>query len=355
MKNEEENTIDIIAIAFALWKSKRKIMKIATVFFMLGMVIAIFSSVEYRATTIIVPQTGSKSIGGDISGLAAMAGVNIGSVSAENEIIPALYPKIVNSMPFKKELLKTLISIKGFEKKITLEYYYDKVYSSETRSKIKKYTLNLPSTILTFFKRNKEVEFNSFDNKFLTISVREKELLELLLNQIEIVINEKKGFVKISSKMPEPLASAELTLKIRELLQEYVINFRVQKSLDKLKFIEDRYLEKQNEFNEIQKKLAAFRDENQGVSSALAKTRLQVLESQYNLNYSVFEELSKQLEAQEIKVKEDTPVFSILEPITVPIDKASPKRLAILMIWSFLGVFVGVVFVLGKLFFKKIK
>jgi len=71
-------------------------------------------------------------------------------------------------------------------------------------------------------------------------------------------------------------------------------------------------------------------DQNQGVNTARAQTQLLLLQSD-DLAYSVYSELSKQSESQEIKVKEDTPIFPIIEPVFIPLKKSAPKRSIILV------------------------
>ncbi len=50
-------------------------------------------------------------------------------------------------------------------------------------------------------------------------------------------MNEDDGYVTISANMPEALASAEMALRVQELLQQYVIDFKIQKSKEQLEFI----------------------------------------------------------------------------------------------------------------------
>ena len=57
----------------------------------------------------------------------------------------------------------------------------------------------------------------------------------------------------------------------------------------------------------------------------------------------------------EALVKEDTPVFTIIEPVSILMDKSKPKCPLILVIWTFLGGIVGVGMVFGKEFFTGIK
>jgi uncharacterized protein involved in exopolysaccharide biosynthesis len=109
-----------------------------------------------------------------------------------------------------------------------------------------------------------------------------------------------------------------------------------------------RYLEKERDFKKVQERLALYLDRNQGANTARAKTQLMLLQSEYDLAYSVYSELAKQLETQEIKVKEDTPIFTIIEPVFVPLEKTAPKKSLILVIWIFLGLVISIGYVLAK-------
>ncbi|MDE5421898.1 hypothetical protein L3073_06735 [Ancylomarina sp. DW003] len=120
-------------------------------------------------------------------------------------------------------------------------------------------------------------------------------------------------------------------------------------------FVEERYAEKEAAFTVAQNKLARFRDQNKNVSSAMAQTQIERLQSEFSMASSVYTELAKQLETQKIQVKEDTPVFTIIEPVVVPFERSKPKRAMILIIWTFLGGIVGVGMVFGKEFLGSVR
>ena len=65
--------------------------------------------------------------------------------------------------------------------------------------------------------------------------------------------------------------------------------------------------------------------------------------------------MAKQLETQRIQVKEDTPVFTIIKPVSVPIERSKPNRPMILIIWTFLGGIIGVGMVFGRTFIADVK
>jgi LPS O-antigen subunit length determinant protein (WzzB/FepE family) len=77
------------------------------------------------------------------------------------------------------------------------------------------------------------------------------------------------------------------------------------------------------------------------VNSELAKTKFEILYSEFMIKQKVLEELSKQLESQKILVKKNTPVFTVLKPVSVPTQKTKPKRLVIVIVWLFLGFVFG--------------
>jgi hypothetical protein len=344
----QEDSIDIIALLQSIWTGKKLILKTVLVFMILGLFIAVFSQNEYTASTTIVPQSSSEKPGGSIGGLAALAGINLGSVGQQSSISPTLYPQILTNISFQKELLETLITIEGQDNKITYKEYYTNVYSPSVLSSIKKYTIGLPGVLIGLLKSDEISKEESKNNDSLPqITEDDKKLIELLLEQLSMEVNDKDGYISLSTTMPEARAAAELIQKAQELLEQYVIDFKIEKSSSELDFIKNRYQEKEQEFQKIQQKLALYTDRNQNVNSARAKMELMLLQSEYDLAYGVYSELAKQLETQELKVKEDTPIFTILQPVFVPLEKTGPKRSLILIIYTFLGFVLSIGYLLA--------
>ncbi len=354
-QQENDDQINIIAIGKTLWKNRKVILRILFFFVFLGFFVAIFSETEYTVSATIAPQTNKQS-GGNLSGLAAIAGINVGGSTSESSISPRLYPQILNNVSFQKELLETFLTIEGVDKKVTYREYYTSIYTESILSSVKKYTIGLPKLFIGLFKSKKSIDKNiENENSLITISEEEKGLINILKSQLSIELNPKDGYVILKAKMPEAIAVAELTQSALDLLEKYVIDFKIEKSVSQLDFIKKRYTEKEKEFKQIQEELALYTDRNQNVNSARAKMELMQLQSEYNLIYDLYSELAKQLETQEIKVKEDTPIFTITEPVFVPMNKSKPNRVLIIVIWTFLGVVLSVGYVFGKIYFLELK
>ncbi len=350
-----EDEINLIALFEKVWEGRRTVLKCLMIFGIIGLLVAIFSPKEYTATTIMVPTVSEKGKVGGLGGLAAMAGINLAGGSSE-VIPPALYPKIMQSVPFKQQLIETKINTEESEVPVSYREYYTNVHSPGFLASLKKYTIGLPGLILSSLRGD-----NSYNNKdsalksLFFITEEEKEIYKILEDKLALEVNDKDGYVELEASMPEAIPAAQLAEKAQTLLQEYIVEFKSKKAKEQLRFIQERFREKEKEFRKAEYDFANFQDRNKNVISAKARTREKQLQARYNLAYGVYSELAKQIEQQKIQVKEDTPVFSIIEPVSVPVEKSKPKRALILIIWLFLGGLFGVGTVLGRDFVRNLK
>lgn len=347
--NEQE--IDLVEVIRELWKRRRLILKIIASFAVLGILIALFSAKEYTASCTMVPQLGDKKSASGLSGLAAMAGINLSSISGEEALSPKIYPKILGSVPFQKEIMQTEIKFEDYEQPVKLLDYYtkDEYKKFSLGNALWQYTFGLPKLIMTSLRGEpKELEVFQSDSMVIieSLTMDENLCMQILSNRIILNYNDKEGIVNLSVYMPEPLAAAQLASRVQALLQKYITEFKIQKVEANLKFVEERYQEAKKDFETKQKDLASFLDANQGLSRAMAKTNEERLRNEYSLAFAIYSELAKQREQAGIQVKENTPVFTIVDPVTVPIEQSKPKRTLIFVAFVFLGLIVGTGFVL---------
>ncbi len=76
------------------------------------------------------------------------------------------------------------------------------------------------------------------------------------------------------------------------------------------------------------------------------KHRREELQSQYELAFNLYNTLSQQLQQKRLQVQEQTPVFSILQPVSVPLSKSAPNRTLIVIVAGILGVIVAIGWIL---------
>ena len=350
INKQEETEIDLIEVIRKLWAKRKFILKVTVVFMAFGVLIALFSPKEYTAGCTMVPQIGEKTTGGNLSGLAAMAGINLGSNSGGDVLMPNVYPKILSSVPFQKELMQTEVKFEDYEQPVRLlDYYTGEEYRKfSLLGTIKKYTIGLPGLILGALSKEEATPGlpDSASSGIQSLSKEEDDCMKILANLVTLTVNDKEGYITLSASMPEPVAAAQLAYKVQVLLQKYVTEFKIEKARANLEFIEERYADAKSEFERKQEELAEFRDANRNFASAVAKTTEERLSNEYAVVLGVYSELAKQREQANIQVKEDTPIFAVVEPVTVPTERSKPKRALICVAFTFLGGFCGVGLVL---------
>lgn len=356
-KEVSEDEIDLIVLAKTLWEAKRRIIYTVVIFAFIGLFIALVSPKQYNASSTMVPQISNQNskLGG-LSSLAAMAGFSLDMNLQTTELSPYVYPQIVQSVPFQLEIMNTSYTFSEVDHPVSIYEYYTEIYKPGFMSVVAKYTIGLPGIILKALKgEDKDTILLDSNNITIRLTKEQDDVRKIIADNLTLETNDKEGYVVLNSSFQEPLLAAQVAQKGQDLLQQYITKFKIKKASAQLEFIEDRLAEKKKEFLKAQSNLADFRDRNKNVTSAMARTEEERLQNEYQLAFNVYSELAQQMEQAQIKVKEDTPVFSVIKPVVVPIEKSKPNRPLILIIWTFLGGIVAIAWIFGKQFIGTVK
>ena len=307
MNTNSNNEIDLIDLLKNLYKSKKLIFYTTLLFSIIGVIYALNSPIKFNSTTVFIPQnqeTGSSSL----SGVASLVGINLGSGSFGGEIPPTMYPQIVQSVKFKRLLLEKVIDEENniTLKSFILEYYLIKEYESQN---ISNFVITRP----------------------------EEKCFKILSEIVNVDVNQKDGFISISSEMPVAKYSAIVAKFSREILQKIIIENKIESARQNLIFSEKQLIEKKIEFDELQSKLAYFSDSNLNAVNSFVINEKDKLEAEFQIINSVVTELSKQVEQAKLQVTKDTPVFSTIREAVIPNNRTSPKRTQLVLSFGLFG------------------
>jgi len=349
--------IEIVVFIKKLWSGRKTIVLSTIAGGIIGIFVAILSTNIYISKSILVPQMNTDAKSSGLSGLAALAGINVGISQTSSEISPLIYPLIIKSIPFQLEMMKTPLQFNNSPKQVT---YLEHLKAMESEFHlipfIKKYTIGLPGLLLKALKFKKLESLLTEDKTgIVQLNEDEKKAKIELESIITIVFNVKEGYAILTAEMNEPIPAAQMAQKGVDLLQKYIIDFKIQKSKADMDFIQERFNEKKIEFENAQEQLALRIDRNKNFTSGLSNVETDRLQTKYTLTFGVYQELAKQLEQAKIQVKKETPVFSVIEPVTIPSEKSKPNRFVLLLLCIFLGGTFGIGIVLGKQYYFKIK
>jgi uncharacterized protein involved in exopolysaccharide biosynthesis len=316
MEVNSNDEIDIIELLKKLYKSRKVIIYTTIIFSAVGVAFALLSPVKYKSTTIFITQNQEKG-SSSLSGVASLVGINLGSSSFGGDIPSTMYPQIIESVKFKRLLLKKVIDKKN---NITLQNFIAEYYSVQ------------------------EVEQDNTLDLGMTLS--EEKYFKILTEILNVSINTKDGFISISSKMPNAEYSARTAKYSRELLQNIIIENKIETARQNLIFSEGQLIEKKREFDDLYSKLAFFSDSNLNSVNSFVLNEKNKLESEFQIISAVVEEISKQVEQAKLQLKKDTPVFSTIQEAVIPIKRSSPKRAQLVIIFGFIGFIISCIIIL---------
>ena len=350
----DEDEIDLLELAKTIWNKRIFIIKVVALGAVVGLLAALLSPKEYKSTATLMPEYSTESQGGASSllrqygGLLGMSGGSY--VSNSNAIRVDLYPNIVQSTNFQLKLMDQPFYFSDIDAEATLFDYYTELNSPGLLGILAEYTIGLPGKILGAILPKKElmttVPGEAKESMVLNLSKDEVEVIGILRQKITASLDEESGIVSVSVTLPDNVAAASVTEYTITELTEYLTEYRTEKVLRDLTFVEEQLATAKARFEEAQLTLAEFRDSNQGTLSAKAQTEEQRLNSEYQIAFNLYNGLTQQYEEAKLKVQEETPIFKTLEAVQVPLEDETSGAMILLVFIMLSGIgSVGWIFV----------
>jgi len=343
----EEDSIDIIAILKTVWNGRKLVVKSVTAFFLIGCIVALVTPIIYTSETTFVPQTSDDQMSAPngLGSLAGLVGIDLNSAvsSSDSYLSPLLYSKIADSEEFSINLLnEQLINLEG--ETLTIKDYLSKDAGDFNLIRfIKKYTIGLFSSDSL-----EAASLNPALSAYNFISVEDFEMITSLQEKFSIELNDKEGYIKVNANDEDAFVSTQLVNLVTKNLQSRIIALRTNKIKERLDYSKDQYDDKRSEFEALQNKVAQFKDSNKNISTAMFLSELEKLQSEYTLQENILMTLASEYNNNKIKLNKDTPIFSVIDEVSVPSERSAPKRSLIVIICVFLGFVLAVGYMLVK-------
>ena len=352
----QDDSIDLSVILIGLlkkvWTEKKLVLKVVCVSFVIGCIVALLSPVIYESETTFVPQTSDQnsSTNKGYPQLASLAGINLNAESTsslDNYISPLLYSKIIESDEFSLTLVNEELNFLNGDRLTIKDYLLldsnNFIIIGNILEFIKKYSIGL-------FTRDKENEIikEEFLKDYNFISADDYSIIKTFKNKFSIEINKKEGYIKVLANDKNAFISSQIVKLVTKNLQSRIISLRTNKIKEQLDYSKGQYLQKKDEFETLQKTLAEFRDSNKNISTAVFLSELQKLEAEYQLQQNILISLASEYNSNKIKLNKDTPIFSVLDEVSVPNQRSKPKRKQIVLIFMVLSIILSIGYVSTK-------
>ena len=274
----------------------------------------------------------------------------MGNIASANQSInPALYQSVAQSTPFLLKLMEQEYFFKEIGDTISIFNYYQDYKKGGLVNRI----VSFPFSLKKQNEDSNTFSIYSLGSETIYITKFEQSIIDDLKSRVNVEMDWDLNVVTINVEMGDPIVAAKVAEFTRKYITNYVTEYSISKMEQQLISVTKQYDVRKLEFEKAQIRLAAFRDRNINVQAARARSEEERLESNYNIAFNVYNQLAQQLEAIKLQVESNKPVFTVLEPVKVPVDKSKPRRIIIVSMMIIIGGFVGFCVVLGKKMISK--
>ncbi len=325
-----------------IWRERRLFVIPLAITIALGLVVALTTKNEYSASTKLLPYRNPTS-SASLSGLAGLAGIRLPTGAEDQTITADLWPVIAKTLDFRISVAEAPLRFETSGKPITMVQYFkdhqpplDAAFGhlADLRYSLVSAATGARQSRPTAITGANGEPLRSFDRQYIAI-------VQTMDDRLLVSIDKKTSVISITGVMPSPYAAADLVQTASERLMQRIIDYEAKKAGEQLKYIEEQYTQARTRYEQAQQNLAVFADRNRSLVSPLAQVERDRLQSEFNVASDVYQQLSGQLQLARIKKNQDTPVFTVLEQVTVPNQRSSPNRSRILFLAVVAGLAVG--------------
>lgn len=344
--------------------AKKTFLKLCAVGAVIGLIVGFSIPYEYMASVLVVHESSHKRSSSGISALTNMMdGIPSSTARDRDAIYPSLYLKIVNSTPFLLRLFDVKVQRQQDSTAIPLAQYMKEYQKRPWWSGITSAPFRLISLGMSLFTptgNEQEVVKTKTDTDVrkapFRLSREETAIARAIASRINIEIDQKKRTIALHISMQDPRVAAIVADTLQSRLREYVTEYRTSKARRLLKYNETLCKEAQAEYYKAQDKYTRYADVNQNLAMLASRSELASLQNEMVLALNTYNQMEKQVQAAKARVESVIPVYTVIQPVTVPLHPSKPNRILILagcLLLSITGAIGWILYV--KDFIEKIK
>lgn len=161
--------------------------------------------------------------------------------------------------------------------------------------------------------------------------------MQALSERINADVDSKTSVISLSVTMQDPLVSALLADTVAERLKNYVTEYRTNKAREDMGYIAALNDEAKKDYYAAQQRYADYIDKNHGIVLRSGRTEEERLQNEAALAFNLYNSTAQQLQHAKAKVQEITPVYTVVQPATVPLRPSKPSKMLILVGLTFLS------------------
>lgn len=319
-----------------LWLVRYKLLWTTILATGMGIIVALIMKPEFRSEARLMPEmnNGSGDVLKRLASMAGFAGVDFSDAEEMDAVRPDLYPNVLQSTPFMLYLIdQPITTTAGYTQPIGQFLLPESEWSFRTFLSVsnEKKSGSLPVTQSVGTVR---------------LSARQQEFAEEVGERVKARFDTRSGIITITATMPDASVAAAVAALAMHYLTDYVTTYRTQKARQDLMFYTRQLTAARNRYQKAQLAVFQYNDHHKNVVRLATTINLHLMEAELTIAQTVYTELSRQFEQSKLKVQARTPIFKVLEPPGVPLNRVSPRRTLIVLLFALAGLVAGALYAL---------
>jgi len=331
---EKKKIIDISLIeVFKILKADfRKVCIYSCTAGVIGVILAFATPKIYKSTVILAPEESGSSFSGSISSLAAMVGMNMKIGQTGDALYPEIYPDLMESTSFIVGMFPVTVK----KSKTDETYTYFDYLQKYQKLAFYEYPIDWLNSLKEMLSNEDQPKpGHKVDSKHLT--KKEYDIVKGIIGRINCSVDKKTNVITIEVKDQDPQIAATIADSAQMHLQRTITDYRTKKARIDLEYMQKLFDEAHKEYTKARQKYASFGDANSKVVLQSVQSKLDDLENEMQLKYTIYQQVVEQLQLAKAKVQERTPAFTIVQEASVPVKHSSRPKIVTLIIWMILG------------------
>lgn len=315
-----------------------------------GLIVGISTPRKYTSKAVMAPEIATRSSMGGLSSLASLAGVNINSMALTDAMHPDMYPAIIHSSNFNLELFDLPVSIETRDSVVhtNLYDYMLNYYKTPWYAYVLGFPMFAAHGIKSIFSGKKEDSSGMTQYAdSLRLTRQQERVMRRLSKCIKANVEKKTYLLYLRVTLQDPVIAAQVVNEIIDKLKCFVVDYRTEKARENRDYYQKIYEETRNDYLIAQRAYTSYLDSHQGMMSKSSQVYQQQLQNEAQLRFQMYSQTAQNLLNAEAKIQQEAPVLVVIQQGVAP-HIGKPSKVKLLLIWSFLGGIIGLLWVCWK-------
>ncbi len=344
---DKNHEIDIVAIVKKVIKDKWSLLVFFIIFAVLGVAVALMTPRTYSTDVVVAPELSSGSMPEGLSDIASMVGVDLnnGNKSSVDAIYPQIYPDVISSNDFIVQLFNIPVTTEGAKNSKT---YFDHI-TKDAKKGFWDYPKTWMGNIVKKITGKKDTT-NLADASTVIDPVHlnkvQSDIRDAIRSQVTCVVDKKTNVITITAKDFDRFVSAEVADTVQKRLRNYIIEYRTKKFKQDVAYAQSLVDTAEAKYVKTRNAYTAFAEANTDVTQESFVTKRDEMENNMQMRYTNYTQALQQLQVAQAKLREHTPVFTVIQEASVPFKPSGTPRSLIVLGYVLAGLFFDAIWVL---------